>query len=592
MNNRIKRVVIAISTAATAAGAAAVGINEQRFEALGGRIEDPVSSMATVQARLAAESERPRFQSVGKLSFAGSDRVCTATWLGDDEAHSFVMTAAHCVTTGYRRGPWLRHVGQVSLSHDALMARGRAIAFIPPAHLVSPGGRGLNDASDSDTDVAVLRLPRRATPVGAAAEPPLLDDGADDPSTDADPSRTRIEFVGYGAWHVGTRSIENSGRLWASTEGRPTGSARQRIGFDYEPTGETPRWFSLTSGDSGGAFWQSRWGYWLVVGTASARDARWRGSDGPRTAPLVDWLKGVFPGARTLSDRLSVGVGAPFVSRNHAEDLQTGSVAYLVPEQASARGPAAITSTGAAGYSVLHAIVEDELTRHRVEVRLRGQRENGCGGVSRMEDDAGCGGGRSARLTVSFHAEDNPDLPRGSYVGGLEIEAVGTRDGRYRQRVPLRLRIEHLQRGEVTVTRGYESPDLLPGAASRDGAPVRLSLPAQPLARDDGAAFSVGGRFTRVIVTVRDAIQQQDRTLVLRAFRRSAVAGNCPTTAIDAITDCNGHLLAGVNLRFVEEDNPDLRPGLYRGRVFLEARGGRHGARGERIGVQVNIDTL
>ncbi|WP_186830455.1 hypothetical protein [Mitsuaria sp. TWR114] len=47
-----------------------------------------------------------------------------------------------------------------------------------------------------------------------------------------------------------------------------------------------------------------------------------------------------------------------------------------------------------------------------------------------------------------------------------------------------------------------------------------------------------------------------------------------------------------MSLQFVEGDNPGLPAGLYRGRVFLEARGGPGGTRRELIGVGLNVDTL
>ena len=78
-----------------------------------------------------------------------------------------------------------------------------------------------------------------------------------------------------------------------------------------------------------------------------------------------------------MSDRLSVGASAPFVSRDHSEDVSSGTVVYLVPAQTGATGPAEPATASASGYSVIQAVVEDELTRHRAEIRLRGQRETG-----------------------------------------------------------------------------------------------------------------------------------------------------------------------------------------------------------------------
>jgi hypothetical protein len=588
MNPRISRVVMALSLAAASAAAQAIGLNEQRFEALGGRLDEPFNSMSVVESKLAVESQNPRFRSVGELSFHGSDRTCTGTWLGEDARHTYVLTAAHCVAADFRKTPGFRYVERVTMRNDAVVFHGRGLAFIPPPRRLP--GSGVASDEPSESDVAVIRLPKRQLRPLTDAGRPLLDDLGDDAHDG--PGQADIEFVGYGLWRVGTKEVGRTGRLWGSVPGGEVRGTRHLLSFGYDPRGETRRWFVATSGDSGGAFWQQRWGYWRVVGTASARDARFRGFEGPRMAALAHWVKGIFPDARTLSERMTVGIGSPFVSRDHAVDVSSGSVAYLVPEQENATGPTAPTSSGAAGHSVIHVIVEDELTHHRAEVRLRGQRETACGQPVRMEDDGACGNGRTARLVVSFHPEDNPDLPRGSLVGGVEIEAVGTRDGQYRQRFPLRVRIDHLLRGEVTADRAQVLPDLMPRAPSREADPVRVALPTQADARADGTASASEGPFTRVVATVRDVLRDTDRPLVLRAYRRAAAGTSCATTTLDASTDCEGRALTGVSLQYEARDNPGLRPGLYRGRVFLEARGGPAGARLERVAVRLNIDTL
>jgi len=87
-------------------------------------------------------------------------------------------------------------------------------------------------------------------------------------------------------------------------------------------------------------------------------------------------------------------------------------------------------------------------------------------------------------------------------------------------------------------------------------------------------------------------LEGRDRTLVLRAFRRPATAGACAPMPMAATVDCEGRRLPRVSLQFVEGDNPGLPAGLYRGRVFLEARGGPGGTRRELIGVGLNVDTL
>ncbi|OWQ47132.1 hypothetical protein CDL60_12175 [Roseateles noduli] len=580
----------ALFLAATTLDVSAIGINESTFTALGGNLADPSGSMAVESAKLLAESRRPQFRSVGELTFADGVHRCTGTWLGDDASYSYVMTAAHCVVTDFRDAPWVHRTGRATLRGDHLMIYGQGTAFIPPPS-ITPGS-GMSAQERSDSDVAVLRMPKAP---GAASTPaqPLLDDIEDDPPLPAGAAGATTHFVGYGAWHVGTRPIEGDGRLWGTSSGAVTGRARQLIRVGYQPAEPSGDGFSVTAGDSGGAFWQQSAGYWRVVGTASARDAHWTASEGPRTAALIRWLKGVFPGARTFSDRLSVSATIPFTSRNHAEDVSLGTVAYVVPAQAGATGPAAVLpSSGTPAFSVIRAVVEETLTHNRVEIRLRAQRETGCGWSSRMEDDTSCGVAAPARLTVSFQAEDNPELPRGSYVGRIDIEAVGSRDAQYRQRFPLHLRIGYLLEGEVTATRAYRSPDPATAGRARDDALVRFVLPMQPQVRWQDDIDEQGRAASRLVVTVKDVLENKERPLVLRAYRATGSA-RCPTTVMGAAVDCDDRALrGGLTIEFVKGDNPGLPAGIYRGRVFLTARGVADSAREEQIGVDVAIQTI
>jgi hypothetical protein len=67
-------------------------INEEIFKNNGGNLNDIANSIKTSNNKLREQSYKDPYFTVGIIN-----RGCTATWLGEDQQWSYILTAAHCV---------------------------------------------------------------------------------------------------------------------------------------------------------------------------------------------------------------------------------------------------------------------------------------------------------------------------------------------------------------------------------------------------------------------------------------------------------------------------------------------------------------
>lgn len=561
----------------------AIGISENKFKELGGTDPHAIDDVRTVGMKLQPRSKVPPFLVVGRLRGAGGS--CTANWLGESGPHTYFITAAHCVVGASRLSPQ-RVQGRFSSwqGDDVLLANGEGLAFMP----WRPRAGDLYEDAD---DVAVVRLPRVATPTdaqGRALTSPILYDGQNEVGLP-------LEFVAYGNWGVGINDFSTlHGRLWGQLQASRLRENGDSMVADYPIPGTPQAWAIGRPGDSGAGWWQRQSGYWTMVtvfssaGRAGGMNFR---SSGARISRVAGWVKGLFPGAMTLTDRLTVTDKAPFVSANHALDAATGTVYYTVPPQPMASGPTARSWNASDGHSRITVTVENILTRDRVAMTLRGQREH-CWRTS-MENGAICYDRREGPLIVSYRPEDNYRLPAGVYRGRFEVEAKGWHDAGYSQRFPVHVHIgKDLLEGEVTASRRYRSPNM---AREMSGTGVRGTMyyvvPAQP-----GAVGPVSrtqtrrDEMTRIELTVRDAVRQSDRKIVLRAKRESDCGFEL---AMEDATTCGGNDLPGdLTVVYRAADNPDLIPGIYRGEFFIRGELMENSTVTRLFRLQVNLDTL
>ena len=131
--------------------------------------------------------------------------------------------------------------------------------------------------------------------------------------------------------------------------------------------------------DRGSAGWERHAGYWSIFGVKSGIDEH----GDPEFTPVkrhVAWIKGLFPGASTSSERFTVSESRPFVSRNHAEDVAHGTVYYVVaPGQPGVQGPTAGTwiLNNAPDHSKITVTAKDAVTGAEHAIVLRASRHTG-----------------------------------------------------------------------------------------------------------------------------------------------------------------------------------------------------------------------
>lgn len=332
-------------------------IDQATFTLNGGDVLDVANSIKTHNDVLRAYSYNTPWLAVGSIG------TCTATWLGDQDSWSYVLTAAHCVDYTAEA----TSVDRTFTAWDGrVVASGPGTAYVPPERIYTPSGMG-----GASTDIAVLKLPTRAPIISATGRPlerPILNDALDEIGRD-------VVFVGYGAWGVGA---EQSGSFAPATGARRL-YARARIdsifekdhgiGARYQGVGPSASWGRVAPGDSGSAWWQLRDGRAVIIATTNGGHATL--STGARVAKYIAWLRGVYAEVRLASAEPPQGC---IVS------LRTNDSYCLAPgQQAASSTPAWIYAhavrVDAAPGTAVELSDGDGLARGRV-ARLVGSVEN------------------------------------------------------------------------------------------------------------------------------------------------------------------------------------------------------------------------
>jgi Beta/Gamma crystallin/Trypsin len=285
---KIRFRIMALSLTVVSTMANAVVIDEATFKKNGGDVSNVPVSIQTANEKLRSTSFSSAWLSVGRLG------GCTATWLGDKDGWRYLLTAAHCV-------PSDRLVSEVSGTFHAwnnlVAADGYGRAYLPQERVNIPAHLG-----DASTDIAIVRLPSRATMLdkaGRALEQPILNDSLDEKNRD-------VIFVGYGAWGVGINQdneyapAEGVRRLYGRSQLDHIFEAEHGLGSDYDQKGPSAHWAHLAPGDSGAAWWQIHNKLPVIVATTNGGHATL--STGARVSKYTAWIKSIYPEARFLSD--------------------------------------------------------------------------------------------------------------------------------------------------------------------------------------------------------------------------------------------------------------------------------------------------
>jgi len=253
--------------------------------------------------RLAAE---PQFQAV--LALASDGRTwgeASATWIGNDADHAYLLTAAHIYERPGQPGDYAVR------GPDGQVLQGDRLWLHPQ----------WNGDTDTRTgfDLALLRLP---APLTNAGPPPLLYAGTGE-------AGRLITFVGFGSRGIGStgqqdrfyrglakaaaqgvvdqwlplvarsRLGEDSGNYLGITLPREDGRVANPYGGATKPA--TRLVGLLGSGDSGGSAWMPLGSSWVIVGVNSNGDGTARYGESSwfcRVSPHRAWIARLFPGAR------------------------------------------------------------------------------------------------------------------------------------------------------------------------------------------------------------------------------------------------------------------------------------------------------
>jgi len=308
------------------------------------------------------------------------------------------------------------------------------------------------------------------------------------------------------------------------------------------------------------------------------------GSNFTRTNRHVEWIKGVYPGAMTLTDRLTVTETRTLVTRNHAEDVDHGTVYYvLAPGQTGVQGPTSGIWSGARTHSTIIVTAKDTLTGAERPITLRAGRDNGCGGIRRMEDGIICYNAKRGPLIVSFTASDNPGLPSGEWKAKFDVDARGWHRP-YNERLPISVDVRNLVQGRVTTTASWQSPNF---AEAGSKGTVYYIVPAQPGATGPTSPIWSGHPGHSIVkVLVKDASTGFERQISLRATRSSGCGAHPMNDGVQCYAAKQGPLTVSYNAA----DNTDLPTGTWRGVAHVRAKGWHDHAIDEAIRVNVDIE--
>lgn len=252
--------------------------------------------------RLAAE---PQFRSVLALSSDGETwGEASGTWIGNDDAHGWILTAAH--------------VYDLPADPKAYVVRGPDGKVLKVDKIWTHPGWNGDAETRTGYDLALLRTTRPV--VGAGPAPALYTGRAE--------KGKLVTFVGYGNRGIGSKGEQPrfyAGSEKAAAQGvvdewvdlaqpmprkkdagnylgvfmpKEDGSLENPYGGSRKPANRMIG--LLGAGDSGGSAWMKVGDAWVIVGvnsngTGNAQygESSWMA----RVSPHRDWIRGIFPGA-------------------------------------------------------------------------------------------------------------------------------------------------------------------------------------------------------------------------------------------------------------------------------------------------------
>lgn len=289
-----------------------------------------------------ALANQPQFRAVLALDAAdgGGNGVGSATWIGNDDRHGYVLTAAHNFDDAAVEDLLFR-------TGDGAVLRGERVWIHPDYQAEGEDCTGV--------DLAIVRLRRPVTRAGA---PPLLYAGGAE-------LRQTVTFVGYGTRGIASRGEDpqyNKGTDKAAAEGvvdeavgwRPgvpvcqdggnflTVFLPREDGAVVNPFGGASRPVSrlaglLGAGDSGGSAWMRLGDDWVVVGVNVSGDGKAQYGDNSwfaRVSGVRDWIASIVPTARFTDGTPQAGARSAPEESPAVGDCPVGTHMFVLSEGA------------------------------------------------------------------------------------------------------------------------------------------------------------------------------------------------------------------------------------------------------------------
>ena len=557
----------------------ALGLTEQKYTELGGALDAHSTTVNAVDNALNQPTLDDKFNAVGLVI---SDSYCSGTWLGTQDDHAYILTAAHCLA-GAQSDQEAEYTGQhVSFrtGDGRLIASGTSTNYFKAYQ-----GCG--------TDIAVAKIPLLTAPLdssGNQATPPYVDS---DPNT-VQRLLKPIEFAGYGI--LGSPSlgqVRSIGRRHGQGEFFDS-ELNCLINRAYE--GASDRWAFASPGDSGSAVWQQDNDHNLAIAVTSW----WMGWAGYTSghgaiAPHIDWLRQVAPVVKTLeanpdprqeeeeNNEPKLTETTPLVFDEIEKEVR-GTVYYL-PFENVLKGPKRRIWRYPSGHSRLLVELTESSTGQTHPVVVRAQRLTHCG-WGQINNGAWCyPRANLGTLKVSFSQADNPELPLGHYQGAFTLKARGWHMRRfsklYEINADITLDSELPVDGTVTETAHFEGPrydDTVRGSVYYLA--PKIAKPKRP--RWHGRLNT----WTRLKVPVTNVETNESQILRLRAQRYAG----CGWTKMNNAAYCtNGPHWGQIKVQYVATDNPNLPEGQYEAKINIQVRGLRERSFQEDLYLNVDV---
>lgn len=293
----------ALATGAASVPAGAVIILDSTYDAEG---------YAAAEA-LAAE---PQFAAIFAFCEA-KDQGCgnaSGTWIGNDEKHGYILTAAHNFDGGYGIESWV-YRSRAGKSYTAT-----AVALHP--HYERVVAEEEKNELSLGFDVAIVTL---SEPVTDAGDQPLLYAGQGEMGQ----TLTYVGFGSCGSATAGQDENEPAGEVAAAAQGviehieplklsaaggadgntltvflpKEDGSIENPLGGEVT-TPVSKHAGLLGSGDSGGSAWLESSEGWAIAGINGngSGNAQYGDTSGfARVSGHIEWITSLFPGAKTVS---------------------------------------------------------------------------------------------------------------------------------------------------------------------------------------------------------------------------------------------------------------------------------------------------